>query len=142
MLRLAVLLVLIAPAALAQPDTSKFVGAVPKADIAALGASPTVTTVATSGAAQTIAFPAYGAAAYDVTLSANCTFTISATNAVAGQRTSIFLTLRNPAGTFTTTLPGTIKWSNGSALTIATTAGTVTLIEFVTTDGGTTVVAQ
>lgn len=128
----------LAGAAVAQTDTSYFVGAIPKAGITALGSSPAVTTIAASGAAQALAFPAYGSVAYDVTLTANCTFSV--TGGLAGQRQTIYLTLRNPTGAFTTTLP-TVKWSNGTALTIVTTAGTVTDLKLTTTDGGTTLIA-
>ncbi len=129
-------------AAVAQPDTSKWVGAVPKSEVAGLGSSPAVTTIATSGTAKTLVFPTTGSVAYDVTLTANCTFTIDASAATAGQRQTIYLLVRNPSGSFTTTLPGSVKWSNAAAPTIATTAGTVIEIALTTMDGGTTVVAR
>lgn len=113
-----------------------------KSDIAVIGSSPKVTKVTASGAAQTVVIPAYGSAVYDITLTHDCTITVTASHATTGTYGSIKLILRNPSGAFVTTLPGTLKWSNGSALTIATTAGTVTEITLSTPDAGTTVIAR
>lgn len=115
-------------------------GALSKAEASALNGGNTVV-VPVSGAAQTLVFPPVGDITYDVTLSANCTFTVTRTNTVAGRRQRIVLMIRNPTGGFTTTLP-TVQWSNGVAPTIATTAGSYIEIMLSTTDGGTTLQAR
>lgn len=128
----------------AQTDQSYFVGAIYKPTAASLiGAAPAETVVAASGAAQTVSFGTYGSAAYDITLSANCTFTFTApTTLPSGYRQSMFLRIRNTAGAFTMTWPGTMKWNNGTTPTFVTTAGTIYEIEVITTDAGTTYVAK
>jgi len=139
----ALFLTVAAAPAFAQSTSDYFVGALSKAaGAAAIGAAPAVTTVAVSGATQTVAFGTYGSSAYDITLSANCTFTFTAPTTLVAQRQSMFLNIRNTAGTFTMTWPGALKWSNGTVPTFVTTAGTVYLVEVVTTDGGVTYTAK
>lgn len=120
-----------------------YVGAVPKTSVTGLGQAPTVTTIAAAGAAQTIGFGAYGTNAYDITLTANLTITVASPTLPAGQRQSILLTVRNPTGGYTLTLP-TMKWNNAgtTAPTWTTTAGYTYQIEIITTDGGTTLFAR
>lgn len=124
----------------AQTDTSYFVGAVSKSAVAQIGSAPAVTVIAASGAAQTLTFPAYGSVAYDITLTGNCTFTV--TGGTPGQRQTIYLTLRQDATAGRTVTLPTVKWSNGAALTFVTTAGTVTDMSLTTTDAGTTLIAK
>lgn len=84
-----------------------------------------VTVVAASGSTQTIAFASSGNIAYDITLSANCTFTITAPANTGTYRT---LTLVIRPASFQATLPassGALAWSGGSAPTPSTTAVTV-----------------
>ena len=72
-----------------------------------------VTTVPVSGAAQSLAFPASGSAAYDLTLTANCTITLS--GGTAGQQQTITLYLRQDAAAgHTPTLPPGVKWPGGN----------------------------
>jgi hypothetical protein len=152
--RLALALALIAPA-VARADTGTgtytygtmsdyFVGATSKLAITALGPAPTVTTIAAAGAAQTLSFGNYGSNAYDITLTANLTISLNAPTAGAGIRQSIFITVRNPTGGYTLTLPATLKWNNAgtTAPTWTTTAGYTYAIEIWTTDGGTTYFAR
>lgn len=84
-----------------------------------------VTTIASSGTTQTLAFASSGDVAYDVTLSANCTFSITApTN--NGTYRKITLVIRPTS--FQATLPassGALAWSGGSAPSPSTTAITV-----------------
>jgi hypothetical protein len=97
-----------------------------------------VTTVAASGTAQTISFPAAGSVAYDVTLTGNCTFSLS--GGTAGQLQTITLILREDATAGRTiTLPGTIKWSGGLAPTFDTGAGAINIVRLMTPDAGATV---
>jgi hypothetical protein len=91
-----------------------------------------VSTVAASGAAQTIPAPTV-AGIVDITLTASCTFTFP--TAVAGQ--SFTLVLRQGgSGSYTITWPVTIvKWSGGVAPTLTTTVGAVDVIGFTCVDG-------
>lgn len=106
----------------------------------AAGGSSTVpnTTVAASGSAVTLSFPSNGSASFDVTLTANCTFTvIGGTN---GQMQQITLVLRQDATAGRVpTLPSTIKWTSGSPPAWNTVAGRVDIVTLTTTDAGTTV---
>jgi hypothetical protein len=126
----------------AQTDTSYFVGAIFKSQITALGTAPAVTTIAAGGAAQTLAWPAYGSNTYDITLTANLTLTLGTPTIAAGQKQSVNVVIRNPTGGYTVTFPTGVKWNNGTAPTVVTTAGTILNYSFETTDGGTTVLAK
>jgi hypothetical protein len=100
-----------------------------------------VTTVASSGASQTASFPAGGSAAYDITLTANCTISLS--GGTAGQLQTITLILRQDATAGRTpTLPGSIKWPGGVAPTPNTTAGRTDVFYISTPDGGTTLLGN
>ena len=102
-------------------------------------ASTPVTTVAASGASQALAFPASGSVAYDVTLTANATFTL--TGGTAGQNQTVVLYLRQDATAGRSpTLPSGVKWPGGVAPTPNTAAGRVDKFTFATPDGGTTIV--
>ena len=103
--------------------------------LSAAGAVP-VTTVATSGAAQILAAPSIGNVAYDVTLTANCTITL--TGGTAGQLQVVSLFLRQDAtGGRTPTLPA-VRWAGGSAPTPNTAPGKIDVFRFTTPDGGAT----
>jgi hypothetical protein len=103
------------------------------------GSSTTpVTTVATSGASQTIAFPASDNAAFDITQTANCTITL--TGGTAGQLQTVTLILRqNVTAGWTATLPTGVKWSGGVAPAVNTLAGHIDVFTLSTPDAGTTV---
>ena len=98
-----------------------------------------VTTIAASGAAQTLAFPASGNAVYDMTLTGNCVITLS--GGTAGQHQVITLYLRQDATAgHTPTLPAGIKWPGGTAPTPNTGAGGLDVFILSTPDGGATVI--
>lgn len=99
------------------------------------GTTPT-TAIATSGAAQSLAFPANGDVCYDITLSANCTITL--TGGTGGEFQTMTLILRNQGG-FAPTLPATIKWQGGVAPVPNTLAGKIDKYMLSTPDAGVTV---
>ena len=100
-----------------------------------------VTTIAVSGVAQTLAFPASGNAVYDVTLTSNCAITLS--GGTAGQHQVITLYLRqDTAAGHMPTLPAGIKWPGGTAPTPNTAAGGIDVFKFSTPDGGVTVIGR
>lgn len=99
--------------------------------------SPAVTTVSSSGASQTLTLPASTDACFDVTLSANCTFTL--TGGTAGKLGTITVILRQDgtAGR-TTTFPTSVNWPSQTAPTFNTAAGKYDVVQVSTPDGGTT----
>ncbi len=102
------------------------------------GTTP-VTTIATSGSSRTITFPATGNITYDVTLTANCTFTVA--GGTAGELQTITLILRQDgtAGRVAT-LPASIKWPGGVIPTPNTAAGRIDVFRISTPDTGTTLI--
>ncbi len=71
-----------------------------------------------------------------LTLSANCTLTLS--GATAGKACSITLLLKQDAtGNRTLNWPTSVKWSGGTAPTLTTTGNKVDFINLLTHDGGT-----
>lgn len=96
-----------------------------------------VTIVATSGSAQTITFPASGNAVFDVTLNADCTFTLA--GGTAGQYQTITLIIRQDvtAG-HTPTLPAA-RWPGSITPTPNTLAGGIDVFTLSTPDARTTV---
>ena len=96
---------------------------------------PPVTTIAASGTSQAVAFAASGNNAYDITLSANCTISLS-----GGVFQHLTLVLRQPASgaTYSVTLPGA-KYAGGTAPAVSTTNGQVSVITYATPDGGATI---
>jgi hypothetical protein len=99
------------------------------------GGGDVVKTVAASGSAQTIDLT--DGNFYNVTLTANCTFTFAA---VATGRARWFTLQLSQDGTGgrVTTWPGSVTWIGGSAPTLITTAGTSEVLTFYTLNGGTT----
>ena len=96
-----------------------------------------VTSVASSGAAQTLAAPATGHAAYDLTLTANCTLTLQGGTAGQLQRISLFLRQDATAGRLPA-LPPNVRWAGGAAPTPNTLAGKIDVFHFTTPDAGVT----
>lgn len=82
-----------------------------------------LTTVAASGASQTIDWSTN--AAHKVTLTANCTLTLS--NPVAGM-TYILQLVQDGTGSRSITLPATVKHQGGTAPTLTTDAGAVDVL--------------
>ena len=100
-----------------------------------------VTTIAASGASQTLAFPASGSAAYDITLTANCTFTL--TGGKAGEFQTLTVILRQGIGAgFLATLPSGIIWESGIPPVPNTMAGKVDVFVFSTPDAGVTKIGR
>ena len=105
------------------------------------GADHSLVTVAASGAAQTIDVSI--ATTYDITLTANCTFTL--TGAVSGEAWLARVILRQGgSGSYTVTWPGSVDWQDptdgtggGPAPTLWTVVGAQNVIELATLDGGT-----
>ena len=100
------------------------------------GGGDTLNTVAASGATQTIDFAT--ADVWDITLSANCTFTLS--GFTSGDPDFLTLILRQDGtGSRTVTWP-TITWiGSGIAPTLQTAASSVDSVVLFSFDGGTTV---
>jgi hypothetical protein len=99
-----------------------------------------VTTVSSSGTSQSIAFPASGSAAYDVTLTGNCVFTI--TGGTAGQEQTIRVFARGGTGGFTPSWPAGVKWAGGTAPAASIPASGIAAYTFRTPDAGTTIVGE
>jgi hypothetical protein len=103
--------------------------------------STPVTTVATSGSAQSLSFPSSGSVCYDITLTANCTLTLS--GGVVGEYLTVILVLRQDATAgWTPTLPTGVIWAGGTPPTPNTVAGHIDLFFLSTSDGGTTVIGD
>ncbi len=74
---------------------------------------------------------------YEVTLTANCTFTFSNPPA-SGKGGSFTLLLKQDAtGERTVTWPASVKWAGGTAPTLTTVASSIDILTFITTDAGT-----
>jgi hypothetical protein len=103
-----------------------------------------VTTIATSGATQTLAFASStGDKAYDITVSQALTLSLT-TASTAGYLQRVNLILRQPTGSagYSVTLPTNVRYSGGVTPSVNAAQGTITFIQFLTPDGGTTVLGQ
>lgn len=100
------------------------------------GTSTTPVTTANSGTSQALAFPSSGNAAFNITLTGNCAFSLS--GGASGQLQTITLVIRGGAGGFSATLPAGIKWPGGVAPTVDTSAGSYNEFYIRTLDGGAT----
>jgi hypothetical protein len=99
-----------------------------------LGGKEVVSTVAASGATETLDLASGNV--HDVTLTADCTLTFTgATNGVACSFT--LLLRQDGTGGWTTTWPGSVVWAGGTAPTLDETASTTAVLTFFTLDGGT-----
>lgn len=95
-----------------------------------------LTTNATSGATATLDLE--NGNVFDVTLTANCTFTFSNPPAT-GKAGSFTLILRQDGtGSRTATWPAAVKWQEGLAPEISTAASAIDVMTFFTRDAGTT----
>ena len=98
------------------------------------GGKETVSTVAASGATETLDLA--DGNVHDLTLTADCTLTFA--GATAGVGCSFTLLLRQDGtGGWTATWPGSVVWPGGTAPTLDETASTVAILTFFTLDGGT-----
>lgn len=98
------------------------------------GGLETVHTVAASGAAETLNLASGNV--HDVTLTANCTLTL--TGATAGVACAITILLRQDGtGSRLVTWPGSVTWIGGAAPTLQTDPGDFDVAVLFTLDGGT-----
>jgi hypothetical protein len=108
------------------------------AELAAAGGGgndTTLSTVAASGTAQTLDVSA--ARTYDVTLTGNCTFTL--TGAVTAEAWALTVMLRQDGtGSRLVTWPGSVAWPGGTAPVLSTAASAVDIFVLLTVNGGTT----
>lgn len=104
--------------------------------LSTIAATVPVTTIAASGSSQSLIFSSFGSRAYDVTLNANCSFSVSGGS--VGELQTLTLILRGGSGGFTAALPGNVKWKGGAAPTVDTSAGSIYLVKIQTSDGGAT----
>jgi hypothetical protein len=103
---------------------------------------PDVETVAASGSTETINYDV--ATWWDITLTANCTFTI--TNPPDDQKAGqlVLILRQGGSGSYTVTWPASVEWqdtdgtSGGAAPTLFTAVGAVDVVTLVTVDGGVT----
>jgi hypothetical protein len=97
------------------------------------GGLETLSTVGTSGSTQTLDL--VDGNSFDITLTANCTFTFS--GATSGKECFFDLRLRQDGtGSRLVTWPGSVTWASGSAPVLATAASALNLLGFSTVDGG------
>ena len=102
---------------------------------AAAADGDTLNTVASS--TSTLTINEATADVWDITLTANCTFTLS--SVTSSVPISLFLVLRQDAtGSRTITWPSSVSWVGGHAPVIQTAAGAVDFVTLYTEDGGTT----
>lgn len=95
----------------------------------------TFTTVAASGAAQTVDFST--ASMWDITLTADCTITLQGADAT--KACSLTLKLRQDGtGARKVTWPGSVTWLNGAAPSLHTAASSIDVVSLISDDGGTT----
>jgi hypothetical protein len=97
------------------------------------GGKETVFTNALSGTTETLNLASGNV--FDITLSANCTFTF--TGSTSGVSCSLLLILRQDAtGSRTATWPAAVDWPGGTSPTLTTTANAVNILSFFTVNGG------
>ena len=75
---------------------------------------------------------------YKLTLTGNCTFTLSNPPASGKAGSLTLILVQDGTGSRNVTWPASVKWPNGNAPTLTTTASAVDIIQLVTVDGGTT----
>jgi hypothetical protein len=98
------------------------------------GADKSLEIVAASGSTETIDVSV--ARSYEITLTADCTFTL--TGAVAGEAWFVTVARRQGAGApWLETWPGSVIWPGGVAPVLSTTADDVDFATLVSFDGGT-----
>lgn len=96
----------------------------------------TLTTVAATGATETLDLESGNV--FDITLDASCTLTFSNPPA-SGRAGSFTLIVRqNGTGGWTLTYPASVKWAGGTPPTLSTAASAIDILSFVTVNGGTT----
>lgn len=100
----------------------------------------TETTVSTAAAGATHTIDLSTGNWFEITLTANCTFTISNIPATSGQGTSFTVTLiQGGSGSYTVTWPAAVTWGATGAPTLSTTVGKVDELVFNTANNGTNI---
>jgi hypothetical protein len=98
------------------------------------GLDVALVTVAATGATETVDVSV--ARTYDLTLTADCTLTL--TGAVAGEAWFVTLLLRQDGtGGWDVTWPGSVEWATGGAPTIDPAVNALTVVTLGSVDGGT-----
>lgn len=99
------------------------------------GGGEVLSTIAASGAAETIDLA--NGNVHDITLTADCTFTFTSPAAGRARSFTLFLRENGTGGHANDTVwPGSVVWAGGSAPTLDDAASAVNVITFVTLDGG------
>lgn len=95
-------------------------------------------TVASSGSTETLAASeSPDDVTHDVTLDANCTFTLTAPDS-ARPYSMVIILRQDSTGARTVTWPSSVKWPSDVAPVLTTTASSVDVVSLFTVDGGTT----
>lgn len=101
------------------------------------GGTVPATTVAASGASQAVTAPAHGEKIVDVTLTANCAFTLS--GGTAGEACTVTLLLRQDATAGRTpSFPVAVAWPGQITPSLNVGAGKYDVVSLTTLDGGVT----
>jgi hypothetical protein len=117
-------------------SSNKIMTAAERTKLAAVDSSGVVHAVGNSGSALTLD-PTNTGYVKTITLTANCTFTL--TGATSGQASTLELVLTQDAtGNRTVTWPSSVKWSGAVAPALTTTAAAVDRILLTSYNGGTT----
>lgn len=73
---------------------------------------------------------------YEITLTANCTFTFSNPSPAGNASSFTLILVQDGTGSRLATWPTSVDWHGGTAPTLTTAANAVDIITFLTTDGG------
>lgn len=102
---------------------------------AAVNSRETLTTVAATGATETLDVST--ANVFDITLDAACELTFSGSAASVANSFTL-IARQGGSGSYAITWPASVDWPGGTAPTISTAAGRVDVFTFFTVDNGTT----
>ncbi len=120
-----------------------------KLDAQAGGGSSTVPVTTESGTGTyNLTFASSGDKAYDISMTGQVTIAVS--GGTVGQMQKISVQLRQPTttGGYSVTLPpygsgaGYVRWDGGVVPSVNTAQNTITFLQFITMDGGVTVIGQ
>lgn len=95
-------------------------------------------TVATANSGAAYAVDLTQGNIYKLTLTGNCILTLSNPPATGKAGSLTLILVQDGTGSRTITWPASVKWPNGTAPTLTTTASAVDVVQLVTVDGGTT----
>jgi hypothetical protein len=119
--------------------TATYVDASNRVDLAVTPAAllPAVHTVGNSGTALTIDAAAAAGPVKTITLTANCTFTLTGATVDCASTLELILT-QDATGSRTVTWPSAVKWADGSAPTLSAAGGAIDRVRITSYNGGTT----